>query len=165
MDIESLYTRYGPMVLRRCRHLLGSEEYALEAMQDTFVKLLQKSSTLTAAYPAALLYRIATNICLNRMRYDKMSRELPESDTGIIAELLEHSHSPEERITARVMLDKILGRAIDELTLTAAMYHYVDGINLEQTAALLNVSVSTVRYRLRNLQKISKKFRRTEYDD
>ena len=41
IDVEAVYRKYGPMVMRRCRQLLKDEHKALDAMQDTFVKLLQ----------------------------------------------------------------------------------------------------------------------------
>ena len=40
IDVENLYTRYGPMVLRRCRAMLRQEDEAADAMQDVFVRLL-----------------------------------------------------------------------------------------------------------------------------
>ncbi len=68
MDIDRLYRTYGPMVLRRCRRLLRDEDQALDAMQDVFARLLQHGDRLTAEYPSSLLYRMATNLCLNRLR-------------------------------------------------------------------------------------------------
>jgi DNA-directed RNA polymerase specialized sigma24 family protein len=38
LDVESLYVTYGPMIVRRCSRLLGDEEAALDAMQETFVR-------------------------------------------------------------------------------------------------------------------------------
>ena len=37
MDVEALYQKYGPMVLRRCRQLLRDEDEALDVVQDVFV--------------------------------------------------------------------------------------------------------------------------------
>ncbi len=68
MDVEALYQRYGAMVMRRCRQLLRDEDQALDATQDVFVQLLEHRSRLQAEYPSSLLYRIATNLCLNRIR-------------------------------------------------------------------------------------------------
>ena len=68
MNFEMLYEKYGPMVLRRCRRLLRDEDRALDAMQDVFVRVLQNQGRLHATYPSNLLYRIATNVCLNRIR-------------------------------------------------------------------------------------------------
>jgi RNA polymerase sigma-70 factor (ECF subfamily) len=56
------------MVLRRCRQLLRDEDEALDAAQDVFVRLIERRQRLDARYPSSLLYRIATNVCLNRIR-------------------------------------------------------------------------------------------------
>ena len=50
-DIETLYTTYGPMVLRRCRQLLRDEDLALDAMQDVFVRVLRHPKYAQAQYP------------------------------------------------------------------------------------------------------------------
>ncbi len=71
IDVEALYRRYGPMVLRRCRSLLNDEDQALDAMQDVFVQVLRRKDSLRADYPSSLLYRIATNTCLNAIRSRK----------------------------------------------------------------------------------------------
>ena len=66
--VEALYRRYGPMVLRRCRSLLRDEEDALDVMQDVFVNVARNAERLRGEYPSSLLYRIATNLSLNRIR-------------------------------------------------------------------------------------------------
>jgi DNA-directed RNA polymerase specialized sigma24 family protein len=62
--VETYYARYGPMVLRRCRKLLQDNEKSFDALQDVFEKLLLYRESLKGTYPSALLYRIATNVCL-----------------------------------------------------------------------------------------------------
>ena len=47
LDVEALYRKYGPMVLRRCRSLLNDEDQAMDAMQETFVKLIRYRERLT----------------------------------------------------------------------------------------------------------------------
>ncbi|MEI8095928.1 MAG: sigma factor [Spirochaetales bacterium] len=44
-DVETLYRRYGPMVHRRCRALLGDER-ASDASQEVFVRLLRTQKRL-----------------------------------------------------------------------------------------------------------------------
>jgi DNA-directed RNA polymerase specialized sigma24 family protein len=56
------------MVIRRCRQLLRDEDDALDAAKDVFVRLIERQRELHARYPSSLLYRIATNVCLNRIR-------------------------------------------------------------------------------------------------
>ncbi|HUJ76417.1 MAG TPA: sigma factor, partial [bacterium] len=68
LDVDSLYRKYGPMVIRRCRALLADEEQALDAAQETFVKLIRYQDRLTDTAPSSMLYTMATNVCLNLMR-------------------------------------------------------------------------------------------------
>ena len=68
VDVEALYRKYGPMVLRRCRHLLGDEDKALDAMQECFVRVLRSKERLNGDAPSSLLYCMATNVCLNILR-------------------------------------------------------------------------------------------------
>ena len=71
IDVEAWYRKYGAMVLRRCRKLLKDEQLAVQAMQDVFVKLLDYQARLKDEYPSSLLYRMATNTCLNIIRDEK----------------------------------------------------------------------------------------------
>ena len=54
--------------MRRCRQLLRDEQEALDGCQDVFVRVIEHRRHLDARYPSSLLYRIATNVCLNRIR-------------------------------------------------------------------------------------------------
>src|SRR5688572_8571726 len=71
VDSHSYYTTYAPMVLRRCRRLLRDDQAARDAMHDVFVQVLSRESALSDHAPSALLFRIATNVCLNRIRSRK----------------------------------------------------------------------------------------------
>ena len=41
-SFEILYKQFGPMVYRRCRGLLGSDEEAQDLMHDVFVELIRR---------------------------------------------------------------------------------------------------------------------------
>jgi RNA polymerase sigma-70 factor (ECF subfamily) len=148
MEIEKLYHRYGPMVMRRCRQLLQDEEEALDVTQDVFVQLLKHSDRLTAKYPSSLLYRIATNLCLNRIRDRR--RHVEVHDEGILNRLADLDETV-TRLEAQSLLDRLFGRH-QESTRTIAVLHYVDGMTLAETAHEVGMSVSGVRKRLRNLK-------------
>ena len=151
MNVELLYQKYGPMVLRRCRRLLRDEDRALDAMQDVFVRVLQRQDRLKATYPSSLLYRIATNVCLNRIRDQRL--DLPGD------EVLVHiagREDPEPRLDARAMLNRLFARHRDS-TRTIAVLHFVDGLTLAEVAQEVGMSVSGVRKRLRGLRESLKK--------
>jgi RNA polymerase sigma-70 factor (ECF subfamily) len=148
INVEDYYKRYGPMVMRRCRRLLRDEEAARDAMQDTFVNLLKKQSQLKHWGPSSLLYRIATNVCLNKIR--TMKRRPEDSDTALLARIAS-VEEPEAPSMARMILIKLFGRE-PASTGTIAVLHLVDGLTLEQTAREVGLSVSGVRRRIRQLR-------------
>jgi RNA polymerase sigma-70 factor (ECF subfamily) len=79
IDIEAAYARYGPMVLRRCKRLLGPHDAgAADAMQDVFVLLLRHRDSLQADHMASLLYTMATRVCLNLLRGRARRPESPQ---------------------------------------------------------------------------------------
>jgi RNA polymerase sigma-70 factor, ECF subfamily len=144
IDVEGLYQRYGPMVYRRCRQLLRDDDAAMDVMQDVFVQLLRRRERMHEQYPSSLLYRIATNLCLNRIRDRARDPDLPGDD------LLERVAHHEER-DAPLVLHKLFGRH-PESTRTMAVLHYLDGMTLDQVARECGLSVSGVRKRLRGLR-------------
>ena len=151
MNVEILYEKYGPMVLRRCRRLLRDEDRALDAMQDVFVRVLQRRDFLKATYPSSLLYRIATNVCLNCIRDQRL--DLPGDNVLIHIAGME---DPESRLDARAMLNRLFARHRDS-TRTIAVLHFVDGLTLAEVAQEVGMSVSGVRKRLRGLRESLKK--------
>jgi RNA polymerase sigma-70 factor (ECF subfamily) len=136
------------MVLRRCRRLLGNEDDALEAMQDVFVQVLRCRERLDARAPCSLLYRVATNVCLNRIR----SRgRRPEVSDGELVFGIAAAADPESRSFSRWLLANLFGGE-PESTATIAALHLVDGLTLEEVAREVGLSVSGVRKRLRKMK-------------
>ena len=148
MDIDQLYRQYGPMVMRRCRQLLRDEDLALDATQDVFVRLIERRDHLRADYPSSLLYRIATNICLNRIRDAKQRKT--STDQKLLEQIADLDDA-EGQVEARSVLARLFGLE-RETTRTMAVLHYVDGMTLEEVAGEVGMSVSGVRKRLRGLR-------------
>ena len=151
------------MVLRRCRQLLKDEARAMDAMQDVFVKLVEKKDTLTDDAPSSMLYRIATNHCLNIIRDNKKyvqhdfgseehyekNNEAHEKASMLYA--IANVSDGTDQLIASNMLDKLFRRH-PESTRTIAVLHYYDGMTLDEVAEHVNMSVSGVRKRLRQLR-------------
>jgi RNA polymerase sigma factor (sigma-70 family) len=148
LDVDALYRKYGPMVLRRCRRLLLDEEQAMDATQETFVKLIRYQEKLTDKAPSSMLYTIATNVCLNMMR---TAHRRPRAAGEEVLERIASSEDVEARALDRHLLDGIFSRERAS-TRTMAVMHYVDGMTLEEVAGHVGLSVSGVRKRLRQLK-------------
>jgi RNA polymerase sigma-70 factor (ECF subfamily) len=140
VDIRSWYETYGPMVIRRCRAILRDEEEALDAAQDVFVNLLRSGSRLHGRFPSSLLYTIATNTCLNRLRHRnilfiKRLFEIPVIDHGF------------DRVEGELLMDLVFQDETDMNRAICFMYH-ADGMSLKEIGKTVGLSVSGVRKRL-----------------
>ena len=149
IDIEACYARYGPMVLRRCRRLLRDEQSAFDAMQEVFLKVLLARERLTGAYPSALLFRMATNLCLNRIRDE---RRLGPEDYRHIFSPLSLERNPENAAVAGNLLDGILKEEKQSTRQVAVMY-FIDGMTIKEIAATVKLSISGVHKRLEKLRR------------
>ena len=150
VDFESLYTTYGPMVLRRCRRLLRDEGKALDAMHDVFVELLRRRDRLRGGSPVSLLLKTATNVCLNRVRTERRYPEDREQEV-LFAIAGDDESAIDSRAIARRVLDRLFARA-PETTRFIAVLHYVDRLTLKEVASAAGISVPAVRRRLQSLQ-------------
>ncbi|MBA3502419.1 MAG: sigma-70 family RNA polymerase sigma factor, partial [Deltaproteobacteria bacterium] len=148
VDSHSYYRTYGPMVLRRCRKLLGDDQAARDAMHDVFVQVLTRADDLVDQAPSSLLFRIATNVCLNRIRSRKRRPE--DADSDLLGEIAAQT-DPAARSAARSMLDKLFRHEPAD-TAVIAVLHLHDKMTLEEVAAEVGMSVSGVRKRLAKLR-------------
>jgi RNA polymerase sigma-70 factor (ECF subfamily) len=117
-------------------------------MHDVFVQILTRADDLVDQAPSSLLFRIATNVCLNRIRSRKRRPE--DTDTDLLGEIAEQT-DPAARSAARSMLDRLFRHEPDDTALIAVL-HLHDKMTLEEVAAEVGMSVSGVRKRLAKLR-------------
>ena len=145
IDIAVWYEKYGPMVIRRCRSLLRNEEEALDAVQDVFLNLLKATKPLHGAFPSSLLYTMATNVCLNRLRTRKReaNSDCLSADESFPFEI----DTSYEQIDAELLSQAILEGETEELRTICFMY-YSDGMTFKEIGAAVGMSISGVRKKL-----------------
>lgn len=151
-DFDSLYRKFGPMVMRRCQYILKDEEKAFDCMQDVFVRIIEHREKLDGVC-ASLFYTTATRVCLNKIRSDKV-RYTSQID-NILQEIADNSPYHEDITNTSLLLDYIFNET-KSTTRDMAILHYVDGLTLEETAKMMNMSVSGVRKRLSVLRNHAK---------
>lgn len=158
--IEELYRRYGPLVLRRARSILGEESAARDAMQDVFVQAIRSADEFRGeASPVTWLYRITTNLCLNRLRDASRRRDL----------LALHASGGHDTFDAgpeqKIAIADLLRHVPDELR-EIAVYYHVDQMKQDEIADLIGVSRRTVGNRIEEfrviVQRLSEETKRRE---
>lgn len=144
-QIESLFLQWGPMVLRRARIILGNDADAEEAMSDVFLKVFDAYEHFEGrSQISTWLYRMTTNLCLNRLRNQTRRRELRELH---LSENVAIGGQP-DRVLAREILQKVP----DPDWAKAAVYVYVDGMTHPEAAATLGVSTRTIGNYLKKIK-------------
>lgn len=147
-DIERLYDAYAPYLYKRCRKFLGNDEDAYDALQEVFVRVLRRSEGLDD--PAALLpwlNRVTTNYCLNVIRYRSYRRyedgvvldRVADDDADVFVALNEQ----------RDLVAWLLRSSPDKLRDVAVCY-FLEELTLAEVADQLDISVATVRRRLKS---------------
>ncbi len=152
IDFEAFYTRYGPMVMRRCRSILKDDQSAFDAMQEVFLKILQKRNTLTVTHPSSLLYRMATNICINRIRNNRRHEIKRYLDIFHNTSFFDRQ---EEETIAKYLFEFVLKKEKGTTRKIAVMY-FLNGMTIKEVAATLKLSTSGVH---KHLEKLKRKIR------
>jgi RNA polymerase sigma-70 factor (ECF subfamily) len=143
IDAGQYYEKYAPMVFRRCLRLLRNEDEALDAAQDVFVALIRGRERLRGRFPSSLLYTIATNTCLNRLRTRKRRGEAGDPEDLALG-------APDPafaRVEAGMLMDALLETESASTRAICFMYHG-DGMTLREIGEIMGMSISGVRKRL-----------------
>ena len=138
---ERLYEQHSRSVYRRALRLLGDKEGASDAMQEVFERVIGSGGGIPPEPTAtAWLYRVTTNLCLNRLRDRNRQRALLASKyaTGAVAPAIGET---------RTMVGDLLNRIPEELH-DVAIYFFVDELTYDEIADLLGISKRTVSSRL-----------------
>ena len=137
-DLERLYQRFGGLIMRRARRILGDEQQARDVCHDVFVQIL-RSDPWAPPSPAGWLYLTTTNLCLNLLRGSRRRRlalaRMPPPSTAL---------PPTEAA--------LLLRRVPEELQEIAVYYAVDQMTQEEIAAVLGVSQKTISNRIRALR-------------
>jgi RNA polymerase sigma-70 factor (ECF subfamily) len=131
------YRDYAPAVYARCVRILREREAARDVTQEVFVRCHRERARLRPGRELlAWLYQVATNLCLNSLRHDKVRASALGRDG---ASAVSDPVAPGQRL----VLELLAG--LDPRTQAIAIYVYVDGMTQPEAAAVAGVSDRTVR--------------------
>jgi RNA polymerase sigma-70 factor (ECF subfamily) len=151
-SIEGIYRRHVQTVYRLCYSYLGSAAEAEDAVQATFMKLVEHPRSFESEdHEKAWLIVAAKNLCLDMIRSAGRSRvvaldeNVPEPST----EDEVFSDEPGEVMQAVLRLP--------EMYKDVLVLHYVEGKKTDEIARMLGSPPSTIRNRLADARALLKK--------
>lgn len=161
---EILIRRYNPVLYKIARSYGFNHQDAEDLMQDTHVTAFQQMSQFQhrAAYKT-WLSKIMVNKCLYKLKYGYYCHEHPESEK-INKEVTPAFAFQSERTTEKAVMNRELSKAL-EASLQQLPVAYrsvfvlreVEGFNVADTAALLDISPVNVKVRLNRAKALLQK--------
>lgn len=141
-QLEDLYIRHGPAVLRRANTILGNSADAEDVLQDVFATVMAKIDRFRGdSAVGTWLYQITTRACLDRIKVRKRRDQLLE---------VRNQQSPAQTGDS-TEIASLLRDALEKLPrhlASIAVYYYLDGMTHEEIADLLGCSRRKVGYLL-----------------
>ncbi|MCC5949446.1 MAG: sigma-70 family RNA polymerase sigma factor [Nitriliruptoraceae bacterium] len=141
-----LVERFQRRVFAVCLRVLGSPPDAEDATQETFVKLARGAGSFRGdAQVSTWIYRIARNVCTDRVRF-----EARRPSTPVVDEALERA-DPDADHAALVDASDALRRALaqlDERSRTLLLLVSVDGLSYAEAAEVTDLAIGTVKSRV-----------------
>jgi RNA polymerase sigma-70 factor (ECF subfamily) len=153
-EIEASFDRYASMVWRRAVAIVGDPAEAEDVVQDVFISALQSAERFERRSEVSTwLYRITTNVALNRLRSRGRHRAKLDAHAATADLRAPIEAEPEHRVLVRRLL-----AAADEREAAAAVYVYVDGMSHQEAAELLGVSKRTVGNLIERFERFARGF-------
>ena len=150
--IETVIRTYGNTLYRLCFVMLGSESDAEDAVQEAFIKYLQKAPQFKSTdHEKAWLITVATNQCRDILRFRKRH---PQIDSEYLQGLSICS-SDSGILEALVTLP-------EKFRLVLALY-YVEEYRIDEIARMIGKTPSAVKMRLQKGRKLLEEVYRKEY--
>ena len=150
-DLLDAYLSKRDDLVRFFAARLRSMAAAEDLVQDLYVRISSLSPGERVENPSAYLYRLASNLMLDRLRSDRRSTArdgawLHSHRTDMGGESIADEPSAEQAVSGRQQLAR-MAEAIAELppkTRRAFELHKLEGMTQEETAQALGVSRKTV---------------------
>jgi len=160
--VAELYKRHAPALHRRCTAICGNRDEASDLVQETFARYLSSKDKWDNHGSAfAVLYRIATNASIDRLRRrktaseDELDAEVHSGDLGSEPRRIDNLHDL-----------AFLTKGLSEEELTVAVLHHLDGYTQDGIAASLDLSRRTVGKILNRFEEhVKKRAARTGFTD
>ena len=151
LGIEKAIGLYSDMLFRLCFIMLRNEKDAEDAVQETFLKYLEKTPEFNDnEHEKAWLIKVASNKCKDIIRYRKKSVRVFDEIENVGYEI--------ETDSLSIVLMKI-----PEKFRIVLVLHYIEGYRVNEIAAMISKTPSAVKMRLKKGRSIFEEQYRKEF--
>jgi len=147
---------YKEKVYRICYRMLGNRHEAEDAAQEAFIRAYVNIDTYNPAMKfSSWLYRIATNLSIDKLRKKKPDVYLDEEVSGaegltMYSQLPAADASPEDTVET-LELQETVQKAIQKLPekyRSVIVLKYIEDLSLQEISEILDLPIGTVKTRI-----------------
>ncbi len=147
---------YKDKVYQLCYRMLGNRHEAEDMAQEAFIRAYINISRFNTDLKfSTWLYRIATNLCIDRLRKKKPDYYLDAEVTGtdgltMYSQVATDTDLPEDNLVSMELAETI-ERAIlrlPEKYRTVIVLKYIEELSLKEISEILDIPVGTVKTRI-----------------
>jgi RNA polymerase sigma-70 factor (ECF subfamily) len=144
---HELVSRYHRRLFAVCVRVLGSADDAEDAVQETFVKLARHAEGFRGdAQLSTWLYRVARNVCLDRLRYERRRPSTPVDDLTTTGHEPSEGDGVDARIETMAVRDALA--QLDERSRQLLLLVTVDGLSYAEAAEVVDLPIGTIKSRV-----------------
>jgi RNA polymerase sigma factor (sigma-70 family) len=147
--IEELCRAHEPKLLQYLTRMLGRVDIAREVVQDTYEKIHETYRLDNVMFPRAMLYKVATNFALMRLRRARLENSLIIGSQGM-ERVADEAPSPDKKAMAEEINERLV-QTIKELRPNlreVLVMAHVQGVARRDIAEKLGISLKRVDKRM-----------------
>ncbi|MBO8156982.1 MAG: RNA polymerase sigma factor SigW [Bacillaceae bacterium] len=165
---EEIVSFYQNKVFQICYRMLGNSHEAEDAAQETFVRAYMNIHSFDEKRKfSTWLYRIATNLSIDRIRKKKpdyfLDAEIKGSDgLTMYSQIATEQRLPEEEVESLELQDYIQQQilSLPPKYRSVIVLRYIDELSLQEISDVLDMPIGTVKTRIhRGREALRKKLR------
>ncbi|MDN4527238.1 RNA polymerase sigma factor SigW [Fictibacillus fluitans] len=162
---EGLVEIYKDKIYRLCYRMVGDRHEAEDLAQEAFVRAFVNIDKYSGSYKfSTWLYRIATNLCIDRLRKRKpdysMDAEIPGTEGATLySQVADADPLPEDEVEEKEKRDQLQQEImkLPEKYRTAILLKYIEDMSLEEISSVMDLPVPTVKTRIHRGREALKK--------
>ncbi|OOE08988.1 RNA polymerase sigma factor SigW [Fictibacillus arsenicus] len=162
---EGIVDLFKDKIYRHCYRMVGNGHEAEDLAQETFLRAYRNISKYNNEFKfSTWIFRIATNLCIDRLRKKKpdyyLDAEVPGTDGATMySQLSSEEPLPEQVVTENERWHELQEEImkLPEKYRTAIVLKYVEDLSLEEISHIMDIPVPTVKTRIHRGREALKK--------
>jgi RNA polymerase sigma-70 factor, ECF subfamily len=162
---EGIVDLFKDKIYRHCYRMVGNGHEAEDLAQETFLRAYRNINKYNSEFKfSTWIFRIATNLCIDRLRKKKpdyyLDAEVPGTEGATMySQLSTEGPLPEDVVTENEQWNELQAEImkLPEKYRTAIVLKYVEDLSLEEISQIMDIPVPTVKTRIHRGREALKK--------